>query len=405
MVFLQGLREISENEVNREFQSQRQHVGSSLLKDHDIERIQMARKASEKARKHIRRSQDRERYSTVAYAAHLEGEERGRAVTRSFTLSTPSHIPSYDVYQNDLWSMRRHALQKFQNAGNVIVVRLRCGGRLAQIKRFLKQALNVDSTSNMTRAQVKDLVARDNRLAAAGVSLSRQLNEAAEANAEASNTNGGNTNGGHALPPQPTMDLPCMPTVSGGGGGGGGGGGAGNNSIDVTVPTGFDHLRAAVLRLPAEAGLYNHGECGDGHDCGCMWGYSPVFSSALWFSCCSFNVLLCCCCCCFCSEPIPLPAIRLYAPIEMNRALRTGAQEEESVRVQAKIPHQMILDAVATKGDKNGGDKSGESKEAGGEDVPAVDEESTEVKDGSAKKTSGNVLSLPSGAVCWGQPV
>jgi hypothetical protein len=32
MVFLQGLREISENEVNREFQSQRQHVGSSLLK-------------------------------------------------------------------------------------------------------------------------------------------------------------------------------------------------------------------------------------------------------------------------------------------------------------------------------------------------------------------------------------
>ena len=106
-----------------------------------------------------------------------------------------------------------------------------------------------------------------------------------------------------------------------------------------------------------------------------------------------------------CSEPIPLPAIRLYAPIEMTRALRTGAQEEESVRVQAKIPHQMILDAVATKGDKNGGDKSGESKEAGGEDVPAVDEESTEVKDGSAKKTSGNVLSLPSGAVCWGQPV
>ena len=113
------------------------------------------------------------RYQNISKASHLEGKARGRATTLSFTLSTPEYVPTYDVYQNDLWSMRRHALQKFQNAGNTVVVRLRCGQRLALIKRFLKQALG----DHMTRGQVKALVERDNRLAAAGVILSRQLNE------------------------------------------------------------------------------------------------------------------------------------------------------------------------------------------------------------------------------------
>ena len=69
-------------------------------------------------------------YQNISKASHLEGKARGRATTLSFTLSTPEYVPTYDVYQNDLWSMRRHALQKFQNAGNTVVVRLRCGQRL-----------------------------------------------------------------------------------------------------------------------------------------------------------------------------------------------------------------------------------------------------------------------------------
>jgi hypothetical protein len=353
MVFLQGLREISESEINREFQSQRQHIGSNLLDDKDIERIKMARKESKKAREHIARSEDRERYNTIAMAAHLEGERRGRAVTRSFTLSHPSHVPSYDVYQNDLWSMRRHALQKFQNAGNTIIIRLRCGGRLALIKRFLKQALG--DVENMTRKQVRDLVDRDNRLAAAGVSLSRQLNEAAEANS----TGEGSSEEGHAMPPLPLMDLPCMPTISSSGGGDT----TMRDPVDVVIPTGFDHLQPSVLRLPKEAGLYNH-------------------------------------------VPIPLPPIRMYAPIETNRPLRTGAQEEESVRVKAKIPHQMIVNAVATKGEKSGGSGGAvvvpEEKEKKSTMSSEPDEES-EKED--VKKKRKNVLLLPESASCWSEPV
>ena len=117
MVFLQGLREIDESETQREFQAQRQHVGSPLLQERDLERIELARVESARARRAIKRSNDRERYGTIARGAQLEGVERGRAETLSFTLSAPSHSPTFDVYQNDVWTMRRHALQKFQNAG------------------------------------------------------------------------------------------------------------------------------------------------------------------------------------------------------------------------------------------------------------------------------------------------
>jgi len=408
MVFLQGLREIGESEVNREFQSQRQHVGSPLLHNNDIERIQMTRTEARKARNLITRSEDRQRYQTLSQAARLEGKARGRATCLSFTLSVPSYRPTYDIYQNDLWSMRRHALQKFQNAGNTVVIRLRCGQRLALIKRFLRQALG----ENMTRAQVKVLVERDNRLAAAGVILSQQLNEQNESE-QAGGANGGghgessenDASGGLA---NPAMDLPCMPEVSGGGGGGGGGGGSDSNRapVDVAVPTGFDHLRPASLRLPEEAGLFNH-------------------------------------------TPMPLPPIRIYAPIESSRALRTGALEEESIRVKAKIPHQMIADAVTTKESKqqnNGGGGGGGDSSSGGSSshhgsasaesdsrvtgsttngagteetggvvasslvdggdsssVSKVDEESTEESSTSRRRKS-SCIALPASAKCWSDP-
>ena len=386
MVFLQGLREIAESEVNREFQSQRQHIGSPLLHVSDLARIDVARKEAKKATSQILRTEDRERYQNISKASHLEGKARGRATTLSFTLSTPAYVPTYDVYQNDLWSMRRHALQKFQNAGNTVVVRLRCGQRLALIKRFLKQALG----DHMTRGQVKALVERDNRLAAAGVILSRQLNEQNEGEqgqGGEEQSNGGN--GGKNNLNRPTMDLPCMPEVSGGGGEGGS-----KAPVEVHVPTGFDHLLPATLRLPEEAGLFNH-------------------------------------------TLMQLPPIRIYAPIESSRALRTGALEEESVRVKAKIPHQMIAEAGQRKanqenntGGGSGGSGGGEVAEGsttgtdasstGGTHHPTeggasslsegndpsskVDEESTEESLGSARRTAPTCMVLPASSKCWFDP-
>ena len=389
MVFLQGLREIDESETQREFQAQRQHVGSPLLQEHDLERIQLARVESARARRAIERSNDRERYGTIARGAQLEGVERGRAETLSFTLSTPSHTPTFDVYQNDVWTMRRHALQKFQNAGNIVVVRLRCGRRLALIQRFLKQALG----DNCTRAQVKSLVQRDNRLAAAGVILSRQLNEQNEQEGEEGGAEGGSSSGGGSssdggssgVVVLPAMDLPCARRIAGGGGGGGGGGGSSDNMrdpVDVDVPIGFDHLRPALLRLPKEAGLFNH-------------------------------------------VPLPLPKIRLYAPIEITRKMRTGAQEEESIRVQAKIPHQMIADAISNKVTKDGKDssnsKDGSNKDgshredgaaasaAGTSDNNQVDDENSEMevggKSNNKMKSRSSCMVLPVGASkCWSEP-
>merc|ERR1711871_937713 len=88
------------------------------------------------------------------------------------------------------------------------------------------------------------------------------------------------------------------------------------------MPIGFDHLCSAPLRMPAEAGLYNH-------------------------------------------APIPLPAIRIYAPIELGkRTFRTGAAEEESVRVKAKIPKSMIDQAAAATSNNNTADEPSKSDSA-----------------------------------------
>ena len=110
-----------------------------------------------------------------------------------------------------------------------------------------------------------------------------------------------------------------MPEVSGGGGEGGS-----KAPVEVHVPTGFDHLLPATLRLPEEAGLFNH-------------------------------------------TLMQLPPIRIYAPIESSRALRTGALEEESVRVKAKIPHQMIAEAGQRKANQENNTGGGSGGSGGGE--------------------------------------
>ena len=381
MVFLQGLRDISEAEINREFQTQRQHVGSPLLAKRDLERIALARKESARARAIIARSEDRERYRSQRLSHNLEGEFRGRATCASFSIYMPSFKPKFDVYNNDLWAMRRHALQRFQNAANTVIVRLRCGQRLALIKRMLYQALG----DSPTRKSVKELVERDNRLAAAGVILAKQLNEKAEAessvdksndsgatgagelnvNSNASRTGGAVGSSMSAAPSAtslPRVDLPCYTKISGGkGGGSGGGSDTMRDPVDVEIPSGFDHLRPASLRLPAEAGLYNH-------------------------------------------LPMALPAIRMYAPIEQGkREFRSGAEEEESVRVKAKIPKSLIEEAAATNSNNNGDELADKGKDDSSKAQESAEEKSISDSASSSPRKS-SCMALPAGASTWMDP-
>ena len=74
-----------------------------------------------------------------------------------------------------------------------------------------------------------------------------------------------------------------------------GGGGGIFSPVEADVIRDFDHLEDYALKQPFQAGLLNY-------------------------------------------KPIPYLPISIYVPTEMNRKLRTGAEEEEPVRISAYSP-------------------------------------------------------------------
>eukprot|EP00943_MAST-04B_sp_MAST-4B-sp1_P004451 g4451.t1 len=284
MVFLQELRDLKKKEEELEFQTQRIRIGDNLLSSEDLKRIAIARNKTNETKARINRASERARYGTEMFGALCDGKELGRSECLSYLLGKPDRKPEFDIYSNNVWLMRKEVLQRFQNAANKIIIRRRVRKRY----RMLKQKLR--SANANTREAVKQFVERDNRLAAsAGGSTKSNDGEKEEDNTP----DLGQLVDFVPFSRYPQSSLGDDDDSNDSKDDSGSRGGI-FSPVEADVIRDFDHLEAFALKQPFQAGLLN---------------YKPMAN---------------------------LP-ISIYVPTEMNRKLRTGAEEEEPVRISAKV--------------------------------------------------------------------
>jgi hypothetical protein len=278
MVFLQELRDLTKMEEDLEFQTQKERLGNYLLSKTDIERISLAREESAKAKKHITRASERRRFVTHALGPLQDGEHLGRAECTSYLLARPERSTEFDIYANNVWLMRKEVLQRFINAVNTTIIRSRVKKRYNMLRSKLRGA------GVVTREDTKAFVERDNRIA----------------------NNAGGERGGKddeskgAINRQilaAKVDLVAFDEYSQGSGGHSGDGGSDDifAPVDAEIIRDFDHLKTLPLRQPMQAKLLNY-------------------------------------------DALPTPSVSMYMPMESNRELRTGAEEEEPIRISVKVP-------------------------------------------------------------------
>ena len=83
-----------------------------------------------------------------------------RVSVRAGAAGVPTfYTPVFDEFVNDVWFMRKQALQRFVLGATKVIVRIRVGKRLAAIQRLLAPC--------NSREDVRQLVEADNRAAAA----------------------------------------------------------------------------------------------------------------------------------------------------------------------------------------------------------------------------------------------
>ena len=336
LVFLQELRDLKKNEEELEFQTQRVRKGNNLLNDKDINRINLARSKTDAAKSRMKRASERTRYGTQAFGPLRDGKELGRSECLSYLLGKPDRKPEFDIYSNNVWLMRKEVLQRFQNAANTIIIRRRVKKRY----RMLRQKLR--SVSATTRQAVKEFVERDNRLAASAGGSSKSNGEEEE---EDNTPDLAQLIDFVPFNRYPQSSMGDNDDSDDGKSSSSGGGGGIFSPVEADVIRDFDHLEAFALKQPFQAGLLNY-------------------------------------------KPIPNLPISIYVPTEMNRKLRTGAEEEEPVRISAKVPPAP----------KAGKDKKDE-KEA-----QAVIENSDETGEEADGKKKDLVLPLPKGYEQWLEP-
>lgn len=345
MVFLQSLRDIDKDEKDREFQTQRKCIGSDLLLDEEVQKILATREKMSSVLSTMHRAKQRIRWSTTMFGSHTL--PMIRSTCRSLNVAKPAHRPIYNLYNNDLWAMRKRTLQKFVTATNTIIVRRRVSSRLKLIKKRLSDA------NARTRQEVRELVDLDNRQAAAGASVI----------ASTISKKGGRSQAEEDRPPfdDIDVDLVSFPQFLDGGGEGAEGSALSSSSnssmIEVSSITDFDHLQIRALKIPEEADLLQYTE-----------------------------------------EPTPM--VSLYFDLENSRAqsLRKGAEEEEPVRLNVKIPGSAEED------------DSSVAEDGGSVKIPNEDMQDNTPDDNSGDnvKKQNAILekkALPNGAFCWLEPL
>ena len=312
------------------------------MDEKDLHRINIAREKTTETKASMTRASERARYHTKAYGALRDGDELGRAECLSYLLGKPDRNPEFDIYSNNVWLMRKEILQKFRNAANKIIIRRRVRKRYQMLRQKL---LSVNAN---TREAVKQFVDRDNRLAAnAGGSSKQSDGQNAEMN---------------SLDLGPLIDFVAFkeyPQSSVGNEDSEGGENDGDgllSPVEAGIIRDFDHLDSFSLKQPYEAGLLNYNK-------------------------------------------IPELAVSVYVRTEMDRKLRTGAEEEEPVRISAKVPPATQA-RVTVEGDIMEGKGERDSSAA----LPSSDGKTVPGEKESDKDTEELVLSLPKGYEQWLEP-
>ncbi|GMF51042.1 unnamed protein product [Phytophthora fragariaefolia] len=166
MFFQQELREIAEAEKALEFQSQKVHLGQRLLSREQIAQIVRLRELNSQALSRQQRERLRTTFVNMTYEPPiisdnqhnqsggdeflLPGECKTAVLPAHFV---PAYTPDFKPYKNDMWARRQRLLRRLVRAVSTCIIRLRAQKRLNCIRAWLGGA--------KTRARVREKVALD----------------------------------------------------------------------------------------------------------------------------------------------------------------------------------------------------------------------------------------------------
>mmetsp|Transcript_18802 Transcript_18802/g.24219 ORF Transcript_18802/g.24219 Transcript_18802/m.24219 type:complete len:1082 (-) Transcript_18802:17-3262(-) len=155
MVFIQEIGEEEKNAKDREFKQSIQHLGDDLMTSEDIEAIKKERLARQNKECAEEREKERERTELRLLGPYEIPANYARVTFPA--QANLYHKPDFDPYKNDEWRRRRDLLGKLTYLVGKHIVRARADKRIAAIKEFLGDTKNRDA--------VRDMVELDNKLA------------------------------------------------------------------------------------------------------------------------------------------------------------------------------------------------------------------------------------------------
>ncbi|ETN10969.1 hypothetical protein PPTG_09992 [Phytophthora nicotianae INRA-310] len=166
MFFLQELREVAEAEKTLEFQSHKVHLGQRLLSRKQIAQLMKLRELNSQALTRQQREHLRTVFINVLYEPPVVSDHQHQknddiqpllpAEIKTAMLPAhfiPAYTPDFKPYKNDLWTRRQRLLRRLVRAVSTCILRLRAQKRLDRIHAWLD--------GSKTRVQVREKVALD----------------------------------------------------------------------------------------------------------------------------------------------------------------------------------------------------------------------------------------------------
>ncbi|KAL4086162.1 hypothetical protein PRIC1_014784 [Phytophthora ramorum] len=166
MFFQQELGEVKEAEKTLEFQSHNVHLGQRLLSREHIGHLTKLRELNSQALARQQREQLRTMFINVRYDPpivsdhqHQKSDENQPLLLHELKTAAlpsnfvPAYTPDFKQYKNDLWARRQRVLRRLVRAVSTCILQLRAQKRLNRIRAWLGGA--------KTRAQVREKVALD----------------------------------------------------------------------------------------------------------------------------------------------------------------------------------------------------------------------------------------------------
>ncbi|KAF1791028.1 hypothetical protein GQ600_17368 [Phytophthora cactorum] len=166
MFFLQELREVAEAEKTLEFQSHKMHLGQRLLSRKQLAYLTKLRELNSQALTRQQREQLRTMFINALYEPPVVSDHQHQKkddnqpllLGELKTAVLPAHFisaytPDFKPYKNDLWARRQRLLRRLVRAVSTCILRLRAQKRLNRIHAWLN--------GSKTRSQVREKVALD----------------------------------------------------------------------------------------------------------------------------------------------------------------------------------------------------------------------------------------------------